>query len=323
MSMKLPILTAATLVAVFAELLPAADPQLLNLVMPDAKVLAGVNVDQAKTSPLGQYLLTQAQTQDQHLQQIVTLTGFDPTRDIHELLFASTGAPGGPNGLALARGTFDAARIQALAQTAGATSEVYKDITILEDPKQTHGAAFLDGKLAVAGDIASVKGAIDRQTLAAPLPAAVIVQVNQWSSTEDAWVVVTVPPSSLHPPAGVPGAPAGAPAAMQNALQSIQQSAGGVKFGTQIVVTGQAQTDTAANATSLAGVGQFLVSLAQMQAQQKNPQLAAVLPSLTVTASGNSVNVSLSVPETVVEQAVKAGPKAAPQSIQRGTRRRL
>ena len=49
-------LTTATLTTVFAGVLPAtaADPQLLNLVMPDAKVLAGVNVDQAKTSPFGQ-----------------------------------------------------------------------------------------------------------------------------------------------------------------------------------------------------------------------------------------------------------------------------
>ena len=45
-------LTTATLTALFAGLLPAtaADPQLLNLVMPDAKVLAGVNVDQEMTN---------------------------------------------------------------------------------------------------------------------------------------------------------------------------------------------------------------------------------------------------------------------------------
>ena len=37
--------------------------------MPDAKILAGVNVDQAKASPFGQYVLAQFQAQDQHLQQ--------------------------------------------------------------------------------------------------------------------------------------------------------------------------------------------------------------------------------------------------------------
>ena len=96
MNMNLPILNAATLAAICAGLLPAADPGLLNLVMPDAKVLAGVNVDQAKTTPFGVYVLGQIQAQAaQHLQQISTLTGFDPTRDLHEILIASSGVPGG------------------------------------------------------------------------------------------------------------------------------------------------------------------------------------------------------------------------------------
>src|SRR5579864_7272023 len=98
MNMKAPIFTAAPLAIIFAGLLPAADPQLLNLVMPDAKMLAGVNVDQAKATPFGQYLLTQIQMQDQHLQQMVALTGFDPTRDVHEVLLATNAAPGTQNG---------------------------------------------------------------------------------------------------------------------------------------------------------------------------------------------------------------------------------
>src|SRR5690349_23141049 len=112
MIMKAPVFTAAVLVVISAPLLPAADPQLVSLVMPDAKVLAGVNVSQAKASPLGQYLLTQlTQMKDAHLQQLATLTGFDPTRDVQEVLMASNGAPGGKMGLVLARGTFDANRL--------------------------------------------------------------------------------------------------------------------------------------------------------------------------------------------------------------------
>src|SRR3954454_4643447 len=86
-------LTTATITTLFAGLLPAtaADPQLLSLVMPDAKVVAGVNVDQAKTSPFGQYVLSQMQLQDTEFQKLVMLTGFDPTRDVHELLVATNG----------------------------------------------------------------------------------------------------------------------------------------------------------------------------------------------------------------------------------------
>src|SRR5436190_14543806 len=162
-------LTTATLTAVFAGLLPAtaADPQLLNLVMPDAKVLAGVNVDQAKSSPFGQYVLSQMQLHDNHLTELTSATGFDPTRDVHELLVASSGGAGQQTGLVLARGNFDPARINALALSKGAASEVYNGVTILEDPKQQSGFAFLNATIVAAGDVANVKAAIDRQTASA------------------------------------------------------------------------------------------------------------------------------------------------------------
>jgi len=321
--MKAPVFTAAVLVVISAPLLPAADPQLVSLVMPDAKVLAGVNVSQAKASPLGQYLLTQlTQMKDAHLQQLATLTGFDPTRDVQEVLMASNGAPGGKMGLVLARGTFDANRLQAMIQMAGGTTEVYNGATLLEDPMKQNAVAFLNPSLAVAGDILSVKGAIDRQASPTVLDPAVQGQISQWSNAEDAWVIANTPPASLHPPAMV-GAPN---PALQNALQNIQQCAGGVKFGAQVVVTSQAQTDTAQNAASIVSLLQFASNFVQMQAQQKNPELGSILKSLSVNSNGNLVNVSLSVPEDQIEQAVKAksGAKsgtATPQSNRRPARR--
>ena len=327
MGMKPPILTAATLVATCAGLLPAADSQLLNLVMPDAKVLAGVNVDQAKGTPFGQYILNQVQSQGPHLQQLTALTGFDPTRDVHEILVASNTAPGSQGGLLLARGNFNVSQIQAAVQQQhGGITETYNGVTLLEDPQKANALAFLDPTLAIAGDVASVKGAIDRQTVAAPLSAALLVQVNQWSGQQDAWVLTAVPPSALQPKVNAPNA---ANPALENAFQNVQQLAGGVKFGAQVVLTGQAQTDTAQNATGLAGVLQFLINLAQIQAQQNNPPLAAALPSVSVTASGSQVNVSLSVPEPQAEQMVQphAGPAPgmapAPATTRRPATRRL
>jgi hypothetical protein len=304
-----------------AGLLPAADSQLLSLVMPDAKVLAGVNVDQLKTTPFGVYVLGQIQAQgSQHLQQVTALTGFDPTRDLHELLIASNGAPGNKSGLVLARGNFDSSKIQAAGQAGGGTTLAYKGVTLLLDPKQTHAVAFLDPTLAVAGDVASVEGAIDRQTAPASLSVALVNQVNQSSASEDAWFIANVPLATLKPPV-TPSNPQNA--AVENAFQNIQQAAGGVKFGAQVVFIAQAQADTAQNATSIAGVAQFLASMAQLQAQQKNPQLAAILTSLSITTSGNLVNLSLSVPEAQAEQGFKPHVQAAtPQRMRRAPGRR-
>src|ERR1039457_6052406 len=205
MGMNARILTTATLFATLAGVLTAkaADSQMLSLVMPDAKVIAGVNVDSAKSSTFGIYLIGEIQANAAGLQQLVTLTGFDPARDLHEIL-AATNSTVGHTGLALARGNFDVAKITALATLGGAFTETYSGVTIIEDPNKMGGAAFLDATLVVAGDIASVKAAIDRPHSGQSLPASVVTLVNQWSSTEDAWVVTTVPPYTLTPPSGVP-----------------------------------------------------------------------------------------------------------------------
>jgi len=318
--MKAQLLTA-TLITAFTGSLSAADPQLLNLVMPDAKVLAGVNVEQAKGTQFGQFILDQMQTHDSEMQKLVALTGFDPRRDVRELLVATDGSAESKTGLAVAKGTFDVGKISALATLQGVVTELYGGVTILEDPKdQTHGIAFLDSSTVVAGDTASVKGAIDRQKSPQSLPAAVIVKVNQWSNAQDAWGITTVPPVSLIPPGAVTKQGQGGNP-MQGALQNVQQAAGGVKFGAMVVFSGETTCDTAQNASTLADVVKLLINIAQMQTGA-DPTAAALVKSVTVTASGSVVKISASLPQDVFQSMLQSskksmGMRAAPHSSAR------
>jgi hypothetical protein len=307
--MKAQILTATTLFTAFAGVLSAADPQLLNLVMPEAKVLAGVNVEQAKGTQFGQFILNQLQTHDSEMQKLVTLTGFDPRRDVRELLVASDGTPQGKTGLALAKGKFDVDKISAMAALHGVVAEPYNGVTILEDPKeQGHGIAFLDATTVVAGDTASVKGAIDRQKGGQSVPAAVSVKVNQWINSH-AWGVITVPPASLAPP-NMASTKNANPNPMQNVAQNVQQAAGSVTFGAQVVFTGEATCDTAQNASTLADMIKLLINIAQMQTGT-DPTAAALVKSVSVTANGNVVTSSASLPEDVFQQLLQQSKKAA------------
>jgi hypothetical protein len=312
--MKAQILTTATLLS-FSGVLSAADPQLLNLVMPDAKVLAGVNVEQAKGTQFGQYVLNQMQSQDTHMRQLIALTGFDPTRDVRELLVATTGVAESQTGLVLARGYFDAARITAAATGHGVLSEDYNGVNILEDPKKNSGMAFLDATTVAAGDIPSVKGAIDRQKTAQPLPAAVMVKVNQWSNAQDAWAISTVPPASLAPANAIKGSKD--PNPMVSAFQNVQQAAGGVKFGALVVFSGEAVADTAASATSMGDVLKLLINLAQMQAGQ-DQQVSTLVKAVTITTSGETLKVGMSLPqEQFMQLAAQAHGKKAAVRIHR------
>lgn len=303
-------LTTATLVSVLAGLLPAkaADPQLLNLVMPDAKVVAGVNVDQAKTSPMGQYILGQVNAQSNtHLQQIATLTGFDPTRDVQEVLVATSANPNEKSGLFLARGVFDAARITALATSKGAKSETYGGANIFTDPKGQVAFAFLTGNIVIAGDVLNVKAAIDRQRTPSSLPAGVLVRVNQWSTSQDAWAITTVPPTSLAPTAAMPPIPGIGPQQGQaNAFTGLQHAAGGVKFGANVVVSANAQAANATDATQIGDTIKLLASLAQLQANG-DPNLLALARSLNVTTNGAALNVSVSLPQDQLVALLKQG----------------
>ena len=302
--MNARIVATATLFSAFSGLLTAraADSQLLGLVMPDAKVVAGVNVDQAKASPFGLYILTQMQSGG--LQDFVTLTGFDPTRDVHELLAAYNGTPGAKQatGLALGRGNFDPAGLATLAITKGAVTETYKNVTIIEDPKHQYGLAFPDATLAIAGDVANVKAAIDRPATGQVLPGPVSTLVNQWSAAQDAWMVTTVAPTSL-----LGGVPAGAEAAM---IQQIQQVAAGVKFGANVVGTAVLQSDNAQDATNLANTVQFLVNVLQMQTQ-KNTQMPNLAQAISVGATGSTVKLTVSLPSAQFQQLIQSNTNKA------------
>src|SRR5690242_12719023 len=99
MSMKPRCLIVAVLLICFAATLPAVDKQLVGLMMPDAKILAGVNATQILTSPYGQYLVRQVPTGEADFQQFVLATGFDPTRNITEIVAASNGTVNQHQGL--------------------------------------------------------------------------------------------------------------------------------------------------------------------------------------------------------------------------------
>ena len=306
--MNARILTTTTIFTTFAGILAAnpADSQLLSMVMPDAKVIAGVNVDSAKKSPFGIYLLGQMQSNNSDLQDLIKMTGFDPTRDVDEVLVATPStANGKTSGLILARGTFDPT-LATLAATKGAVTDVYNGVTIIETPDKEAGIAFISTSRVAAGDIASVKAAIDRQGSKPSLSSTVLGQVNQWSTAEDGWVVTTVPLGSLLP-AGVAGAAGGTtggnPMAnpMAGVMQSVQQMAGGVKFGSSVVGNLVIQSDNEANATQIANTLQFFVNLMQMQAQN-NPQMASVAKGINIGAQGSTVNISVTLPEAQFQQ---------------------
>jgi hypothetical protein len=302
--MKFRIVRPAIAFLLSAGFLPAADQQLMSLLMPDAKVVAGLNVEQAKSSPFGQFLLARVQTGDDGLARLTTVTGFDPRRDLQEVLMGTVGEPG-QKGLVLARGTFDAPRIFAAAQVGGHTVETYKGVDILtgNEDSLTHAVAFLDGSIAVAGDLDSVHGAIDRRSNGSSIDPALAAKVDQLSNSLDAWSVSTVPLAALAsqkvPDINLKGL------LNSDVLKAILQTSGGVKFGAIIRLTGEAVARSAQDATALANVAQFLGNMVQANAPAASAAaITALVQSISVQADGNIVKFALAIPEGQFENFV-------------------
>src|SRR6202023_2632092 len=105
-----------------------------------AKIIGAVDVTRARNSDFGQYLLSKAQTDDAHFQEMINQAGFDPRRDLQSILFATSGpsTTSQPSAFAiLARGNFDPARIKTLAKSKGKVTIVnYGGIDLMVDPKE-------------------------------------------------------------------------------------------------------------------------------------------------------------------------------------------
>ena len=292
----------------FSSAALAADTQLLNLVMPDAQIMAGMNVTTAKISPFGQYVLSQFRSDEKGFQEFVSQTGFDPRHDVTEIMAASSGDLKSKAGLVLARGSFDATKMAAAVNSgkSKATITQYAGATLISLSEQAeHSVAFIGNSIVVVGDTASVKAALDRADKVNSISPALTARVQTLSTTLDAWTVSLASLGSLLPSelGGAKG-PAAQPLAL---VKNIESSSGGVKFGANVEISGQAVANNEQNAKALADIVRMVAGLFTLSSAQ-DPKLAGlvqVVQSLKVENVGTAVNISASVPEAQLEALMK------------------
>ncbi|MDQ6704954.1 MAG: hypothetical protein M3Z85_03190 [Acidobacteriota bacterium] len=289
----------AAALTVLAGSLSAADQQMMNLLMPDAKIVAGINVDQAKSSQFGQFVLGHMGS-DQHLQGFIEMSGFDPRTDLHEVLFATGVGGGGHDGLLLARGNFSLDKISALAaKTGGKKVATYKGVPLLGSQGENgqYVIAVVDNTLVIAGDLASVQAALDRRAAASSIDPALAARVHTLSTTQDAWTVSIAPLSAFSKmPIGDPTLQG---AFQGDLLKKVQQTSGGIRFGETVSITGEALATSNQDASALGDVVKFLAGMIQVNAQDL--PVTSLVRNLNVTSSGNTLKLNLSIKEDQLE----------------------
>ena len=280
-------------------------PALLNLVMPDATVVSGMNVAQSVTSPFGQYILAQMQISDAGFLKFMASTGFDPRKDLLEVLAATpaTASSTTHSGLILGRGVFQPAMIIGTASEEGASVTNYHGFTLIGPPANQNGEqialTFLDGSTVAIGDPAAVQAVIDRKVANATFTGSLASSAIAVSANNSAWFATN---ASLADFMGSKQAGNLGGVAQSGLMQSITQASGGVLFGSAgVTVSADAVTASAQNAQSLVDVLKFFVSMIAGNANTPS-NVSSIASSAQFSVNGTTAHISLVMAESQIEQ---------------------
>ena len=270
--------------------------------MPDAKVVFGANVSRIVASPLGKsFTAGQEAKVGAALAGITAATGFNPARDLEEILVATTGGPKDAPTLVLLRGIFDKERVRVFAKSNGATVssydglEMFTGVSNMGEDKVSGAFAVIDQSIAVGGPLEQVRAAIRRRGQGAKIGADLSRKIAMLSENYDVWAVSVAPASGLA--SRLNNSRAGAAAEM---LKAIEQFSGGVKFGAGFEFAGEILSHTQRDAEQLGGGLQTFAAMLQADPRTACPDC------LKIRIEDATVHVSLIVPASFIQQNLQA-----------------
>lgn len=305
---------STALLALAAFPLAAADPALLDLLSPDSAVIAGMDIEKVRESPFGKYVFSTLSVSQSDLERFTQLVGFDPMKDLREVIIASPTADMKADALILIRGMFDQSKLTGVAGLQGAAIDSHQGFRILSPPKSASrgvaamSIALLPGGLAVGPD-AALRAALDRAAKGQSIGKDLAARVQRASAEHDAWVLTQVSPSKFAPRMRNQRTPevaggAGVDKLLNGSLfQGIENVTGGLRFGANVVVAGQATARSDQDASALGDVVKFLSSMVTSNAPaDAPPALLTMLGTLQTSSEGRTFRFSMSAPQVELER---------------------
>ena len=166
------------LCALLLAVCASAEPPEAGLFPADTAVVLGVRVGQLAPA-LRTYSASMPAAGAEWLKTVSSL-GFDPLRDVEELLIASPASSQSAPALIVAHGAFGSVRIP--------DGQTYRGVPLVEvGTGSTFAFAILDSGTALAGTPAVVRAAIDRRNGASALNAPLAARVDALRGRYDIW----------------------------------------------------------------------------------------------------------------------------------------
>src|ERR1035438_9808297 len=291
-------LAQSLLVLLFAvRAVPAADAALTDLFPAGTKVVLGINLRSVVESPLGQAVAAQTQKQVQSQAaaadwlKLASLAGFDPLRDIDEVLVPTNGKRQHPPSLIVASGRFDVARL-------AVGAKLYHEVPILGGDKPTDGVvALLNDSTALAGDRPTVLAAIDHLGNGAQIDAALAVHIGAARARYDIWGMGDRPEGFV------------APTPQASGLESIDRFQFGVSVSHGLELGAEVHPRSAKDAEQISAM------LGMVQAMIEAKQPTAGSAKFDVHTEDGAIKLSMMIPEADLLKAIQMQTGVAPEAM--------
>lgn len=284
------------------------DATLAALVPPDATMLAGARMDVIRSTPLYKKLL--AQKRLEQLDEFARRTGFDPRRDVRELLVGSNGK----DSIVAARGTFNPRVFE------GVTKSSYKGYSLYT--RDAGAVALLDSSTAVAGNLAALHAVLDRYKAGGRSgPSELLSRARQIPPENQVWSVSSGFESFIT--GAIPQA--GNAANVGRILQSLENTTAAADFRTGIngFLSGLCRTE--AGAKNLGDAARGLAGLGRLSVPENQPELLRLWDGIQVEQQQRTVRITVAIPENLLEKLIDVlgtqpnlrMPVSQPPSVQR------
>jgi len=215
----------------------------------------------------------------------------------------------------VARGLFNESLITSQATAKGMLPKTVNGASyFVSTDKNPIALAFPATGVITFGDLTGVEQVLSSRANPSSLSADLQSQIATASQNNDVWFASTVPANNLVGHMPQTGGMLGDSPQKSQVMQAVLQSNGGIRFGTNVQLSFNAQTRSDQDATSLTDLIRFVSSAIQMQ-RQNDPRAALLAPAMDtmqLRSSGNQVFTSLAIPEADLEQIVTAKAKVTP-----------
>lgn len=292
--MRVIVLICAIASLALAE--PRVDKVLAQMTPPGSTVLVGVRVDQISQTDFYKKLVA-GQTLAQ-LDQFAQVSGFDPRRDVKEVLYATTAS----GSVLMARGTFHVNGTS----PSGAAKVRHGEYDIWR--RGASGFCILDATLAVAGDMPAVEAALDEWKSGSHTAAqALLARVSAVNPQSQVWGISTGSAGFLAD--NLPRSSSGLD--FSHIFQGLEDTWFEADLSTGLRAEAHGATKTEQDASNLRDAVRGMVGLGRLQVPENQPELLRAWDGITAEQQGRSITVRVDIGKDLADKLIdmlNAGP---------------